>query len=169
MLFTSICGFIFFLSANVALNFILLLIGTKIMCLYARRKDWGGSLKPAFIVNLLWFVIDLSLCIYYLFFVEHLYLSVVSVVLLDSLGLCYLFTVGGSLLVDVIRIIIIRIIIHFILGTILVMKLYKKKVGESLISVIVVSVIMFLIGFVIGLIFGLILSILACIFMDYIF
>jgi len=63
---------------------------------------------------------------------------------------------GESLLVDAII-----IIINITLGTILVMMLYKKKVGESLILVIVVSIILFLLSFVMGLVFGVILAIIA--------
>ncbi len=42
MLFTTMREFIFAISTNVALNLILLLIGTKIMCLYAREGRIGG-------------------------------------------------------------------------------------------------------------------------------
>ena len=138
------------------------------MCWYGRKKDWGSSFKPAFVVNLLWFVIDFSLGIYFLFVVAESR-SVVSIASLNPLGICYFLFAGGNLLVDVIIIFIIRIIINFILGTILVMKLYKKKVVESLISVIVVSIIIFLIGFVIGLIFGFILMYTFPLYMDYIY
>ncbi len=125
-------GLIIAISTIVLIALIILLIGTYFMRWYARKKDWGGSLKTAFVVNLLWFVIDLSL------------------------GTYFLFAVGESLLVDAIR-----IIINIILGTILVMILYKRKVGESLILVIVVSIVLFLLGFVLGFVFGVILAFIA--------
>jgi hypothetical protein len=125
-------GLIIAISTIFVINLIGLLVGTYFMRWYARKKDWGGSLKTAFVINLIWVVIDLSL------------------------GTYFLFAVGDSLLVDAIR-----IIINIILGTILVMVLYKRKLGESLILVIVVSIILFLLGFVLGLLFGVILAFIA--------
>ena len=125
-------GLIIAISTIVVINLIGLLVGTYFMRWYARKKDWGGSLKTAFLVNLLWVVIDLTL------------------------GTYFLFAVGDSLLVDAIR-----IIINIILGTILVMILYKRKVGESLILVVVVSIVLFLLGLVLGLLFGVILAFIA--------
>ena len=125
-------GLIIAISTIVVINLIGLLVGTYFMRWYARKKDWGGSLKTAFLVNLLWVVIDLTL------------------------GTYFLFAVGDSLLVDAIR-----IIINIILGTILVMILYKRKVGESLILVVVVSIVLFLLSLVLGLLFGVILAFIA--------
>ena len=125
-------GLIIAISTIFVINLIGLLVGTYFMRWYARKKDWGGSLKTAFVINLIWVVIDLSL------------------------GTYFLFAVGDSLLVDAIR-----IINNIILGTILVMVLYKRKLGESLILVIVVSIILFLLGFVLGLLFGVILAFIA--------
>lgn len=125
-------GLIIAISTIVVINLIGLLVGTYFMHWYARKKDWEGSLKTAFVINLVWVVIDLSL------------------------GTFFLFAVGESLLVDAIR-----IIINVILGTILVIILYKRKVGESLILVIVVSIVLFLLGLVLGFVFGVILAFIA--------
>jgi hypothetical protein len=95
-------------------NFIVVLIGTQYLRKYARKKEWGDSRKNAFAVNLLWNIIDLI------------------PIMFSRNPIFFLYSIP------------IIFIINFILSTILIMELYKKKVGESLTLVIEFSIMTFL-------------------------
>ncbi len=108
------------------MNFVVVLIGTHFLRKYARKKEWGDSRKNAFVVNLLWNAIDLIPLMF----------------LRDPISFLYSIPI--------------IFIINFILSTILIMELYKKKVGESLTLVIEFSIMTFLLRLVVLFVFELI-------------
>ncbi|MFX1315532.1 MAG: amino acid ABC transporter permease [Promethearchaeota archaeon] len=137
MLFQTVLDFV---GIGIAISIIIFPIGIFLLRWYAKKIDrpptevWDISLKPAYIVSLLLLLINIPMSILINFlFAENLFF--------------YLMTQYYN-----------YILIDLFIGTIIVMRIYKKKFGESVQFVIVVqfilSGIVLVLGYIISLIFG---------------
>ncbi|MFX0134068.1 MAG: ABC transporter permease subunit [Candidatus Hodarchaeota archaeon] len=103
-------------------------IGTYIMRWYARNKGWDNSIKTAFIVNIIWLVINIPI------------------------NILFYFHFGDNLITD-----IISLAINIIIGGIVVMLLYKKKFMDSFLFVLIIQLIIFIITITLSFLLGFIL------------
>jgi len=104
---------------------IIFIIGTYAMKWYAKKKRWVDSIKTAFIVNIILFILSSP--------INFLFSFIFSDILVTN---------------------VINIVINITFGTFLVMKLYKKKFMNSFLFNIVIQLIIFPITLILGLIIG---------------
>ena len=118
------------LTTVIVLAIIIFIIGTYVTRWYAKKKDWDDSLSTAFIVNLIWLITGIPISL----LVEYMF------------GAGFLFG-------------LVELVLAIIIGAIVVMIVYKKGFGESIIFVIVVQIVLFLLAILIGVVLGIILGI----------
>ena len=113
------------LIATIATSLILFVAGTYIMQMYAKSKTWDDSFKLALKINLIWLVSSLVL------------------------GISISLLAGDTVLID-----FFRIGINMVVGIILVKKLYKKTLLESVSFVLVIQIVLYIIAIIFGNIFN---------------
>jgi hypothetical protein len=111
--------------AAVGTSFILFIVGTYVTQMYAKSKTWDDSFSLALKVNLMWLISSLIISI------------IISIF------------AGDTALID-----IIRFGVNMVIGIIVVMKLYKKTIGESVPFVLVIQIILFIFAIIFGYIFN---------------
>ena len=97
---------------------------------YARKKDWDGSTRTAFMVSLLWLIIIIPFELVILYFL------------------------GNNLIFDPLR-----IVIEILIGRIVVATYYNKKFAESLIFTIIIQALFYIVATIIGLLLGVLTTI----------
>lgn len=129
-----------FTGIGIAISIIIFPIGIYVMRWYANKKDmpptkvWDTSLKTAFIVNLIWLIIDIPISILFNFlFAQNMILY---------------------LLIQYYNYIVINIFI----GIVVIRKVYKKELEESFRFVLVIQLILFGIGLILAFVIALILG-----------
>ena len=113
------------LIATISTSFILFLAGTYMMQMYAKSKSWDDSFKLAIKINLIWLASSLVV------------------------GISISLLAGDTILID-----FIRMGINMVVGTILVKKLYKKTLLESMSFVLVILIVLYIIAIIFGNIFN---------------
>ena len=112
-------------SATIGISFILFAVGTYMMQRYAKSKKWDDSYKLALKINIIWLVSSLLV------------------------GIPISAFAGDEVLID-----ILRFGINMVVGIIVVMKLYKKTLGESVPFVLAIQIILFIVAILFGYIFN---------------
>ena len=115
--------------STITIPIIVFITGMYTMRWYAKKKGWDDSIKTAFIVNIILFVLNIPI------------------------NLLFYFLFGDNLVTD-----LISLIINIIIGMMAVMILYKKKFRDSFQFVFVIQLILFLITLVSSFVIGFILS-----------
>ncbi len=113
------------LIATIGTSFILFAVGTYAMQMYAKSKSWDDSFKLAIKINLIWLASSLVV------------------------GISISLLAGDTILID-----FIRMGINMVVGTILVKKLYKKTLLESMSFVLVILIVLYIIAIIFGNIFN---------------
>ncbi len=113
------------LIATIGTSFILFAVGTYTMQMYAKSKSWDDSFKLAIKINLIWLASSLVV------------------------GISISLLAGDTILID-----FIRMGINMVVGIILVKKLYKKTLLESMSFVLVVQIVLYIIAIIFGNIFN---------------
>jgi len=116
---------IFVMIAVIGTSLILFIAGTIIMQTYANSKTWDSSYKLALEVNLIWLISSLSI------------------------GIPISVLAGDTVLID-----ILRFGVNMVVGVIVVMKLYKKTLGESIAFVLMIQIILYITAILFGYIFN---------------
>lgn len=129
-----------FVGVGIAISIIIFPIEILLLRWHAKKKsmtlttEWDTSFKTAYVVSLIWLMIDIPIGILLNFLLAQ---NVFSFLMIQYYN---------------------YIAIHFFIGTLVVMRIYKKKFGEGLKFVIVVRLILFgvvlILGFVISIILG---------------
>jgi len=113
------------LIATIGTSFILFAVGTYTMQMYAKSKSWDDSFKLAIKINLIWLASSLVV------------------------GFSISLLAGDTILID-----FIRIGVNMVVGIILVKKLYKKTLLESMSFVLVIQIVLYIIAIIFGNIFN---------------
>ena len=113
------------LIATIGISLILFAAGTFIMQMYAKSKTWDNSFKLALKINLIWLTLSLIV------------------------GMSISLLAGDTALID-----FLRFGINMVVGLILVKKLYKKTLLESISFVLVIQIILYIIAIIFGNIFN---------------
>lgn len=113
------------LIATIGTSFILFAVGTYTMQMYAKSKSWDDSFKLAIKINLIWLASSLVV------------------------GFSISLLAGDTILID-----FIRMGVNMVVGIILVKKLYKKTLLESMSFVLVVQIVLYIIAIIFGNIFN---------------
>ena len=113
------------LIATIGISLILFAAGTFIMQMYAKSKTWDNSFKLALKINLIWLTLSLIV------------------------GISISLLAGDTALID-----FLRFGINMVVGLILVKKLYKKTLLESISFVLVIQIILYIIAIIFGNIFN---------------
>lgn len=113
------------LIATIGTSFILFAVGTYMMQMYAKSKSWDDSFKLAIKINLIWLASSLVV------------------------GISISLLAGDTILID-----FIRMGINMVVGIILVKKLYKKTLLESMSFVLVIQIVLYIIAIIFGNIFN---------------
>ena len=113
------------LIATIGTSFILFAVGTYIMQMYAKSKSWDDSFKLAIKINLIWLASSLVV------------------------GISISLLAGDTVLID-----FIRMGVNMAVGIILVKKLYKKTLLESMSFVLVIQIVLYIIAIIFGNIFN---------------
>ncbi len=113
------------LIATIGTSFILFAVGTYAMQMYAKSKSWDDSFKLAIKINLIWLASSLVV------------------------GISISLLAGDTIFID-----FIRMGINMVVGTILVKKLYKKTLLESMSFVLVILIVLYIIAIIFGNIFN---------------
>ena len=113
------------LIATIGTSFILFAVGTYTMQMYAKSKSWDDSFKLAIKINLIWLASSLVV------------------------GISISILAGDTILID-----FIRMGINMVVGIILVKKLYKKTLLESMSFVLVIQIVLYIIAIIFGNIFN---------------
>jgi len=111
--------------STIGTSVILFIAGTFMTQMYAKSKNWDESYKLALVTNLIWLILNLSISI------------PINIIL------------GDEGFID-----LIRFGVNVVVGVIVVMKLYKKTVGESIYIVLMLQIISFIIAIILGYIFN---------------
>lgn len=113
------------LIATIGTSLILFAVGTYTMQMYAKSKSWDDSFKLAIKINLIWLASNLVV------------------------GISISLLAGDTILID-----FIRMGINMVVGIILVKKLYKKTLLESMSFVLVIQIVLYIIAIIFGNIFN---------------
>ncbi len=113
------------LIATIGTSLILFAAGTYMMQMYAKSKTWDDSFKLAVKINLIWLASSLVV------------------------GISISLLTGDTVLID-----FLRIGINMVVGIILVKKLYKKTLLESVSFVLVIQIVLYIIAIIFGNIFN---------------
>jgi len=113
------------LIATIGTSFILFAVGTYTMQMYAKSKSWDDSFKLAIKINLIWLASSLVV------------------------GFSISLLAGDTILID-----FIRMGVNMVVGIILVKKLYKKTLLESMSFVLVIQIVLYIIAIIFGNIFN---------------
>ena len=113
------------LIATIGTSFILFAVGTYMMQMYAKSKSWDDSFKLALKINLIWLASSLVV------------------------GFSISLLAGDTILID-----FIRMGVNMVVGIILVKKLYKKTLLESMSFVLVIQIVLYIIAIIFGNIFN---------------
>ena len=113
------------LIATIGTSFILFAVGTYMMQMYAKSKSWDDSFKLAIKINLIWLASSLVV------------------------GISISLLAGDTVLID-----FIRMGVNMAVGIILVKKLYKKTLLESMSFVLVIQIVLYIIAIIFGNIFN---------------
>ncbi len=113
------------LIATIGTSLILFAVGTYTMQMYAKSKSWDDSFKLAIKINLIWLASSLVV------------------------GISISLLAGDTILID-----FIRMGINMVVGIILVKKLYKKTLLESMSFVLVIQIVLYIIAIIFGNIFN---------------
>ena len=116
---------IFVMIAVIGTSLILFIAGTIIMQTYANSKTWDDSYKLALKINLIWLISSLSI------------------------GIPVSLLAGDTVLIDMLR-----FGINMVVGVILVLKLYKKTLGESIAFVLLIQIILYIMAILFGYLFN---------------
>ena len=111
--------------AVIGTSLILFAAGTMIMQMYASSKTWDDSYKLALKINLIWLISSLSI------------------------GIPVILLAGDTVLIDMLR-----FGINMVVGVILVLKLYKKTLGESIAFVLLIQIILYIMAILFGYLFN---------------
>ena len=112
-------------SATIGVSLILFAVGTYMTQKYAKSKTWDDSFKLALKINLIWLISSLSI------------------------GIPVSILAGDTVLIDMLR-----FGINMVVGVILVMKLYKKTLGESIAFVLLIQIILYIAAILLGHLFN---------------
>ena len=98
---------------------------------YARKKRWDDSTKTAFSVNLLWFILNVPLEFFFLYFL------------------------GTNLIFQFLRIVLEMFIISFVFAI-----YYQKEYSQSLLFLVIVRILLYIVGLIFDQFFGVLTTIL---------
>ncbi len=123
---------IFNITYITILSILMFYIGIRILRWYgAAVKMWGTPKRRAININLIWLIINLPLRIFYLFYYGGVFRITDNV----PFRLAYLFYIGEIIITA----------INIFVGTILVLKMYKRKLKDSITFTIAVQIILFVV------------------------
>lgn len=123
------------------------IIGTIITKWLASKKNWDSSLKVAFLVNLPWILLSLIISILETFYIRVIYMDFPFI------------TVNMHIIVIVN--LLIAFVINTILSTLLVHRLYRKELNNSLFFVTRLLIILYILMYIFAIIRSYFLSLAA--------
>ncbi|MBA7546528.1 hypothetical protein ES705_38920 [subsurface metagenome] len=111
------------------ISIFIFIAGIYLIRWYARKKEWDGSTRTAFMVSLLWLIINIPFELFILYFL------------------------GNNLIFDPLR-----IVIEILISRIVVAMYYNKKFAESLIFTIIIQALFYIIATIIGFLLGVLIT-----------